>query len=385
MNNLGQLPGEIISLIIDDIPDRDLYTCALINKVFYATANPLLWRAPALENETKAHAFINCIMQARHPVGQYIRSLKLYSKWTDADLLVLTLYAGQLEELCIFAGDWLTDQSLVYLAKDCPHLKTVYLHCPLITHQSIHALGQECKQLTELGLHHCSNLSPDIFASLMACPLKELYLCLDNNNTATSSFYEEEDRVMVDDETMKDLKRFDQLTHLTLDNIDPDWVSQLLLTSTECWAPLSSLVLKNIFGMGDAPLVTFLQSHHDLTELQLSCVDLTDVTLDVIATMGFPHLTRLNLSSNPSITAQGVRHVVMQCPFLVSVELVLCHLLANEFPEATGDACIGHNFWTIFTVGSEVQKVVHRLDQHAINTIRLGSTTSQQITMDHTE
>ncbi|CAO3601111.1 unnamed protein product [Absidia cylindrospora] len=144
------------------------------------------------------------------------------------------------------------------------------------------------------------------------------------------------------------------------------------------WSHLSSLVLKNIFRIGDDPLVVFLQSHPDLTELQLSCVDLTDVTLDVIANGCLPQLTRLNLSTNPSITAQGVRRVVMQCPLLVSVDLVLCHLLANEFPEATGDDCIGHNVWNIFTIGNEMEKVVNRLDQNAINAIRLGSTTFQQ-------
>ncbi|CAO3601112.1 unnamed protein product [Absidia cylindrospora] len=139
MDKLGQLPGEIILLIIDHIPDRDLYTCALINKAFYVTANPLLWRAPALENENTAHTFINCIMKAQNFVGQHIRSLKLYSKWTHADLLVLTLYVGQLEELCIFAGDWITDASLMYLAKDCPISKPfIFIAHSLHTIPSMH-------------------------------------------------------------------------------------------------------------------------------------------------------------------------------------------------------------------------------------------------------
>ncbi|CAO3601082.1 unnamed protein product [Absidia cylindrospora] len=313
---MTQLPQEIVSLIVLHLSSKpDLYNCTFINKAFYHAANPLLWHTPNLDTNDTTQRFIACLKATQHSfgAGHHVHNLCLsHRHCTDADFIL-----------------------------EC--------HCP--THHRRHRPA--------LPSTHSSYLEPLRVArsrhisALTLCPLT--YLAIEHPGPG----------VTTSEKVINDLLCYEGLQQLVLDVGDNDFLHRLFSSATavHAWPHLDTLTISR-YGGGDNnnnALVHFLHSHRPrcLKKLNLIRGKYTDTLLNAIFYAALD-LMHVSLIFTPSITDQGVRHLVCQFPNLMSVDLFGCNMTPAMFPEATS-AC--HS-----PFGSDMP--MFRLDQDAINKIR---------------
>ncbi|CAO3601094.1 unnamed protein product [Absidia cylindrospora] len=328
MNNLGHLPAEIVSSILQHVNAKDYYACSLINWSFYTATNPLLWKSPTLRNSNKALLFMNCLVEQQHLVGQHVRTLTSNIPWTDTDLLQLIIpHISHLEHLDLERANNITNASMEPLARHCPHLTTLHLVGSLITQETMNALGQHCHQLTDLILDYAPHLSPKLLTPLVAggCPLRKVHL---SAYAATGGTW------MTVEETVKDLTRITALTSLTIMGSSAE-VLKAVLNQQKLWPDLTVLNLDDGSGdVGDADFIPFLQTHPGLQQLHLTRCELTPVTVMAIAAH-LPNLVMIDLSQNgyQSLSPASVRHMVRHCRRLTWMDLSYSELDIKDFAE----------------------------------------------------
>ncbi|CAO3601053.1 unnamed protein product [Absidia cylindrospora] len=334
------LPTELVVQVLQYVTQyQDLYSCSLVNKQFFAIANPLLWKSPKLNNKGILRYFLTRLpnphqnQPASFSIGQHIRILALDDWfWTDTEFLKLLPHVPLLEELKIIykrsRKRIITNASLQYLPGRCPHLTSLSITRRALSLHTISQLGHHCRQLKHLTLHFCGDLPPHTLALLKDCPLESLLLSFVNRNDSLNH------RIVAD------LHLFDRLTHLVLWNTSMDLVRSLFPFALVSWPLLAKLLLRSCHHLTDATFIPFIQAHPHLEEIDLHDADFTDASLDVMAD-ALPVLTRLNLAYNNQISGLGVRRFLLhsKCrPHLSLVTLQSCpNVSPSDFPTATSN------------------------------------------------
>ncbi|CAO3588969.1 unnamed protein product [Absidia cylindrospora] len=361
MNNLGLLPTEILSLILGQVEQEDIYTCTFVNQQCHRAAIPLLWRTLFVPDAATAETITSLVESSPSLPGQHVHHLEFgFFEVADTLLLRWMPHLPHLATLTFLSGEKITDTSFQHLPRHCPHLQSLHLrYCPITT-LSFRVLGQHCHQLRELHLHECPAIDNTTLSNFVLCPLEKITVGVNHPDHLSHIT------------TMLDLTSYPLLTNLSLACVSASVVKQLLSGVT--WPCLTRLTLDTSDHLGDT-LAWFIQRHPTLQQLSLIGVDLTDTTLDAISSH-LRHVTYVNVSRNHAITHLGIRRMVHQCRSLTFVSLYGCDQTDADFPEA-GPACIESAAFH----RQEYHRYIHQLDQDAINAIH-NSDWGTSLTMD---
>ncbi|SAL97688.1 hypothetical protein [Absidia glauca] len=209
--SLGDAPNEVLSLVLNNVDQqRDLYQCALVNKNFYATANPLLWHEPQQATGVDVHeetilfrleqSFRLPHDQCLHstPLGHNVRKLDA-SKFNDLqDLravinnvpLLEELFIGMLWEL-FFRIDKLNDKDMEQIALKCPQLKCLSLNLIFDASDRFFDPFRHCTNLRELSILRIVDGRNLQLTPLQHCPLKKLTLgsCYTDGEYTKDTFF----------------------------------------------------------------------------------------------------------------------------------------------------------------------------------------------------
>ncbi|ORZ06216.1 hypothetical protein BCR42DRAFT_173354 [Absidia repens] len=359
------LPDEILSRIIYQVTSnqqddshqskdrqveeqQDLYHCTLINKQFYAIANPLLWEAPVLYMDPKRlHQLLDCLarsteqqQQQQKPLGHFIRTLVLYNTFcTDTQLLQLmpliphvTMLSIQNDRYAMGELDALpmiTNTSLQHLPFYCSQLTSLDLSFIHLSTATVHALGHHCHQLGDLVLFFDTKPPEGLFSTLGHCPLETLRIT-GNGQTHCG---------LTVTMAMDMIARFQHLTSLELTHIDPfnlimklaqnnnnninDGENKTTRTCAVPWPHLKTLDIEPCYELDDATFIAFINTHPHLQQIHVMAPHLTDASLDAMAA----HLGDLRdvyFSGMDEISMDGVCRLVRHCPRLVSMRFRSC-------------------------------------------------------------
>ncbi|CAO3593945.1 unnamed protein product [Absidia cylindrospora] len=370
----------IVPLITDYVAQNDLYTCTLISTHFYEIFNPLLWRSVNAQNQPFAHRYLNCLSMTQHSVGHYIRNVNLGDiRWTDQALTNLMHRARLLETLDLFNSRQLTDKSMQYLPYYCSNLTSLKLGKCQVTRLSFRALAQHCRQLTQLELICRTDVSPDTYSAIGRChSLEELELDMDDG-PMEQLLYGRRSRALDTShmdawdspETTLDLTGLHGLKQLTIHRNTYGILDRVVKASETngacCWPHLISLSLQaELGGVNDDTVVPMMKTLPGLKQLAVTDADLTDATLDAIATFQ-RDIIKIDVSFNRRFTPYGVRRLVRACPQLKWLNLAYCNIMMNDFLEA-GQQCSG----IVYRANRSYVALDH-LDQESMDAIRLGS------------
>ncbi|ORZ05248.1 hypothetical protein BCR42DRAFT_456933 [Absidia repens] len=350
-SNLGHLPAEIISSILQHISDQDdLFSCSVVNRCFYKQTLPFLWRRftegihfdveeGGQEEERMAPQSVDSLMQQQlpHPMVKYVQEVELCSRWTETQLMQLMSRIGpQLEKVTMFSGRLVSDTCLQALAYYWPRLTQLELHYHNVTPDFMMAIAQHCPQLRDLYFFGCPRLSPNIFAPLVetgirdghAPPLEKLKIRPWDDNIPWTY------------QTVLDLSQFAHLTSFSI-NALAEFMYDLITTIAvmEAWPHLTHLELTCVNTTArdddedDDLLIPFIQTHRQLRHVYLQGFKLTNATLEAMATY-LPDLTYLGLRFISLVTVRGVRRLVRDAWCLERMDLPYCSIYYYEFPEA---------------------------------------------------
>jgi hypothetical protein len=187
MSNLGDAPHEVLSLVLNNVDRRgDLYQCALVNKNFNATTNPLLWREPrlmtlgTLRKDTICFRLKQSLLQTdKHclhssPLGHYVRKLNASHDNCLQDFHSVINHVPLVKELVIGIKK-LKDKDIERIALNCPQLKCLFCFCYTDSNCFFDPL-RLCANLREFSIVGIFNLKR-LLASLQHCQLEKLKLC----------------------------------------------------------------------------------------------------------------------------------------------------------------------------------------------------------------
>ncbi|ORZ07142.1 hypothetical protein BCR42DRAFT_456131 [Absidia repens] len=351
MNNLGDLPAEIVTLIVEQlISPQDFYACTLLNKQFYTVTNPFLWHTVVIRNKTVLLKVISGVVETSSSsaqLGYYIREIEFgsyVSDVSDATLLLLVIHLPCLEHLKIARGNRITDASLQYVPQYCPHLQSLCLEDSSMMRRTLEAWGLHCHDLTRLELENCSGVSFYVFHAVASCPLEILKITFSvlhlDSRTGTGNEYFNAAFV---------LGGFHRLRHLSIFDAGHHFIQHLIHIHANnkndgiVWPDLVDLYLNNCNAIDDRSMITFVQSHPHLQCLGLSENTFSDAVLDAMATF-LPEMRLLDLRASEHITHRGIRRLVQQCPSLTFIALHECGMTTHEFPELRADRCHGHGY-----------------------------------------
>ncbi|ORZ07184.1 hypothetical protein BCR42DRAFT_456162 [Absidia repens] len=343
------LPTEVVYSIFQHLQKKDRFTCTLVNQWFYAMVNPLLWRTIWMTSSDSGKKVFDCLVAARHPVGQHIRPLHLeYFTWTDDSLSLLMTHVGALEELWLHFPKIVSDQVMQQLLRQYPNLKLLHLGRCSLTPSTWDLLGG---QLKTLHLDRCTGVPPDIFSSSTRAlsQVEELWINLDEiyNPPPDKEDDEEEEEDngddeqekdwVMEDETIADMKHvLNGLTFLQLaGRFSVDVVPRLFTTTAMVvvWPNLTTLILDECESLDNDSLIAFLQSHPKLHTLYFCRSPMVDTVLDTMATC-LPDLSSLKLRYSRQITYHGLRRLVQRgSSRLRDVFVQNCMIYDNHFPE----------------------------------------------------
>ncbi|ORZ07188.1 hypothetical protein BCR42DRAFT_154870 [Absidia repens] len=374
MTSLGSLPLELIPLIIKQVHDqRDLYACALISKLFYATASPILWQSLTIPNKASLTTINNTLRTNKPPpppppslchafLGHNIRHVDFCFPLTRAEFLAFIQHTVRLESLGINLALIQPDRTITkHLEHHFSHLRTLHLkNCNMSPHMC-HMLRQHCLQLGELSLVDCTGLSPRLVGAWMACPsLKcitveggNMDLEEDNHTPPRGSVVaaaaedsqqmqrspldvSHEEKQQQQQQQQHSLDRLSLIAPrisfldlvLTMDNMDP------------IWSQLTCLHLATCHNVNEAMLWAFFQSHGRLTSIVFEGYSITDTSLHAMGMFLSTCLEKVHLIKCGRITHHGVRRLVQCCLKMTRFQLDQCGILASRFPEAQLQHCI---------------------------------------------
>ncbi|SAL97681.1 hypothetical protein [Absidia glauca] len=189
MSSLNDAPIIVLFLVLNNLDQQsDLYQCALVNKTFYATANPLLWREPqlvasgTLRRDTICSRLKQSFRQTDEhcvhstPLGHNVRKLNISHKTFLQDLHSVINNVPLVEELVI-GVQRLKYQDMIRIALNCPQLKC--LSCTSTSYFTgsewlFHPL-RHCANLREFSMVGIFNYK-QLLAYLQHCQLEKLKL-----------------------------------------------------------------------------------------------------------------------------------------------------------------------------------------------------------------
>ncbi|SAL97676.1 hypothetical protein [Absidia glauca] len=299
MSNLGDAPIEVLFLILNNIDQQNhLYECTLINKSFYAAANPLLWRAPQMAGGTKREDTIlfrlkqsfrlphqHCLHST--PLGHNVRKLDASKICRLQDLRVVINNVPLVEELVI-GIEKLKDKDMERIAIKCPQLKCLCFISPLDGSDRFFDPLRHCTNLRELSIYHSLGSHLQL-APLQHCPLKKLrlYSYGFDNEYAKDTFF-------VDIPT---------LTHLDMDYMPQTYYRHFqALPSRPHFPVLTDLRIRNCRFHDNSTMVSFFKSHPLISTLSLKDMQINQAVMTSLAT-DLIHLKYLCLIDNRRLPA----------------------------------------------------------------------------------
>ncbi|KAI8335356.1 hypothetical protein BC941DRAFT_514860 [Chlamydoabsidia padenii] len=315
-NNHRHIPFELLELIITHVTDnKDLLQGTLVNKLFYAVANPKLWHSPIhyrRHRQYTAKPLLKSLQLANscphlHPVplGSYIRKLSFCCKddpyfgnaFTDSRHILISLlnWTPRVEEL-ILEGNRFENYHMNAIAHYCPQLTILSLYdMDNITDDALTLFGR----LTSLTLRKCTRLTDRALLNVKHCPLASL--CLQGNLPLYKSIGTCFGRT---------------LSSLTI--IGNTYGPHALSPIQGCL--LKKLCLYN-FGTDNSfvngtMLRHFVEAHSQLEELELRYIAV-DYDLGV---WNMKHLRRLYLETTFGFSVGWLQQMVVVCPSLVCVK-----------------------------------------------------------------
>jgi hypothetical protein len=376
MNHLARLPNEILITILTTTPSDDdsfwttepmyswdtvnlrpsidnkirLYQCALVNKAFYAAANPLLWRQPISEPDQMntiaedTQSFLRCLESSCRQafLVHQLRHLHV----GDSDLLKqMVPFMPLMEPLQTFSltgcHGWNEGP-----AKSLPPL----------------SLGPTCTRLEKASFWGVRFGDPEFVALTRWCgPVQDLALehCQDFTNTALHAFLDNSRpfltslKLVQNSWTGNSLAplHLHQLTSLTLDQcqgVDNAFFggSRFPLL-TECHIKACPVD----FGNAPETLLGFLRAHPLLRSLSLNQCKINNAALAVLCPAVLPNLSDLDLSDNgPALSCRLLRQLIKTCVRLSKVNVSGCSVPSRNFPEL--------DRWSVTLGGFELRDIV---------------------------
>ncbi|CAO3601039.1 unnamed protein product [Absidia cylindrospora] len=205
-----QFPSELVSLIVSHCHEQQQTLCALslVSKQFYAIANPLLWDAPKIPDDTAVDKFLNSVAKCRSlTTTGFIRKMEFScTGWDNIHFSLLIPHLHHLESLTITNDTSIEDASFRHLPRHCPNLASLELDCRRISSSVFTELGQHCHQLRQLKLTCTSYITSTTFEHLVTCPLQKFTLTF---IPPINNQYRLQDM-------LRALMKFTQLTHLVI-------------------------------------------------------------------------------------------------------------------------------------------------------------------------
>jgi hypothetical protein len=375
MNHLARLPNEIlISILTTIIPDEDsywtsepmyswdtveprpsidnkirLYQCALVNKAFYAAANPLLWRHPISETDQMntiaedTQSFLRCLESSCRPAFLVHQLRHLYVG--DSDLLKQMLpFMPLMEPLQTFSltgchGWDIEPKPLppLSLGPTCTRLEKVSFWGIRFGDPEFVALTRWCGSVQDLTLEHCKEFTA---TALLAF--------LNTSRTSLTSLKLAQNSWTGNSLTPLHLH---QLTSLTLDQcqgVDNDFLggSRFPLL-TECHIKTCPVD----FGNAPETLLDFLRAHPLLRRLTLEKCKINNAALAVLGPAVLPNLSDLDLSDNgPALSCRLLRQLIKTCVGLSKINVSGCSVPSRNFPEL--------ECWSVKMGGFEPEDIV---------------------------
>lgn len=323
MSVISTLPIEIMSKILGLLESGDKYKCMLVNKEFYSSTMPELWRNLVISTMNQLYRFINCLNGAENQIGINIKSIRFgwYSYVSDDELLYILALAPNLEELKISYAQELTDKSIMAIPQYCKFLTHFQLGYSSVSNHSVQVLGQ-CNQLRKLTLVECNMLDSNALKPFAHLPIN--YLDLTGCSWLTVN------------ETARDLRLFTHLTDLNIEDCDPIPTDFLhFLTTDDTGKPYLPYLKRfgvSSYQISDDDIIPFLKAHQDIRELFLFSPGITDRTLENITHLS--HLQYLGIKSRKELSPPIVRKLVNQCTKLSKFILSGLGLTYHDFPEA---------------------------------------------------
>ncbi|CAO3601121.1 unnamed protein product [Absidia cylindrospora] len=364
MTGLGNLPTELLSLILEYVDNCDRKSCALLNKRFHAVTNPFLWRALRLFNYRKYIKVRSIIKHSKYTLGQHVRTLLLFVPFKHCALLPFLNHLPLLEILGLpgTSEGNIPDTIFRHVPRLCPHLKTLFVSKINFGQDTLEALARHCYQLKNISLLNRCPLPANTFRLLAAnCPLERITVemsdMIDLQHTSA-------------DAVALDLTRFDRLTELCLFSPPLHFTRRLITvaSSNVVWPHLTSLELDG--DLHDSHIVPFIKTHRNLQVLGFkNATSITDATLDAIATYLPTTITDLTCKYSRKLTGPGVHRLVRRCSSsLACVGLKGCRIKATPFLDALGDDYVKR--MENYSENYDHVSYLHTLDQHALDNLR---------------
>ncbi|CAO3601037.1 unnamed protein product [Absidia cylindrospora] len=150
-----QFPSELVSLIVRYcLEQQNLCALSLVSKQFYVIANPLLWHAPKIPDDTAVDKFLNSVAKCRSlTTTGFIRKMEFSSNhWNNICFSLLIPHLCHLEELTICSSVSIDNTSFRHLPRHCPNLKSLQLNFRCISSTTFAELGKHCYQLRQVTL-----------------------------------------------------------------------------------------------------------------------------------------------------------------------------------------------------------------------------------------
>ncbi|KAI8330613.1 hypothetical protein BC941DRAFT_440301 [Chlamydoabsidia padenii] len=317
MNNHRQIPLELLRLVMTHVTDNnDLLQCTLVNKHFYAAANPRLWHSPVYEKAPHKYTpirVLKCLQLDNscphlHPVhlGTYVRNVSFTNICNSGgdssyDLLSLLKWTPKVEEITL-EGNGITDLDMNNIVRLCPKITTLtLLNMDNITNDVFRLFDH----LTSVTLKNCNRLSNRALMNIKNPPHVTTLILVSMNKITDDS-----------------LREFNHLTSLTLEKCSR-LTSRVLLSVKHCplislcldYAPISYNLIGTLFGQTLCSLSLSAHAYCQLTMPPIQgCCLLKEIRLD-----GFG-------SNKTPANGVSLRHYVEAYPQLEQLELSRCKL-----------------------------------------------------------
>ncbi|ORZ05648.1 hypothetical protein BCR42DRAFT_473978 [Absidia repens] len=336
MNHLNHLPYELISSILSYVDKQDLFTCSLVDKSFYKATLLLLWQELEIDTQDTLHTMTRILEASASScsssatvLGELVRSVTIKAKLSDDDLLAFIKHVPLITDLSLNYATYISDDSFVQVAGLVPHLTHLYIWGAVITQRSMEAIGH-CP-LQQLTLVFCEDLESNMFASLTRCSST---LTLLNIRQCSLHGLETPDTAQ---QAVANVMALHHLTSLQIYCHTYDYspfITALFvdLPSRAPWPELTSLYLGTCHNVTDSMAIALLQAQPKLTHVGLVESQITDKTLDAIATY-LPEVVEINVKWNDGITPDGIHRLVKTCRKLEAVGCDSCEIYPHHFPE----------------------------------------------------
>ncbi|ORZ05598.1 hypothetical protein BCR42DRAFT_178149 [Absidia repens] len=335
MNHLNHLPSELISSILSYVDKQDLCKCSLVDKSFYKATLPLLWQKLTIDNQGTLHTMTRILEASTSSssatvLGELVRSVTIKALLSDDDLLAFIKHVPLITHLSLKKAYYISDDSLVQVPGLVPHLTHLDIYRADITQRSMEAIGH-CP-LQQLTLIRCDDLESNMFASLTRCS---------STLTSLDISYRSLHGLETPDMAQQAVANLMALHHLTYFHIycRPEQDSSPFINALfddvpfmAPWPELTSLDLYPCRDVTDTMAIALLQAQPKLTHVGLCDSQITDKTLDAIATC-LPEVVKVDVTCNPGITPDGLRRLVKTCRKLEIVYCYSCEIYPEDFPE----------------------------------------------------